>query len=171
MRRAKAVVRALSRNTSEDVMSWRDELRDAIAKDDAALAQKQELREDKDRRLQANRQTARDVFEREIVPGINDVVEELGGDARKAQVVPSLDVTSPRVSVHLPRPGRDDLRLQIIAEVTAEGVAVQMKDEGTGNMPLAFPRDADTVTRETVAEAVATAYRESLTRKSERRSQ
>jgi hypothetical protein len=142
-------------------MSWRERLRDAVVGDDAA-ASAQETREDLRTLEREQRRAARDLFAREIVPGVYDVIDELHKLGRQVQIFPQMENTNPQIDIHIPRPGRADLRLRIVAPVNAEGFTVELREEERGNHYFAFPSGDERLTREVVAAAISKAYEESL---------
>jgi hypothetical protein len=143
-------------------VSWRDELKEAVSKDDDKLSEAKAAKESKEAHEKQQRQAARELMQREVIPGIEHVKEELGALGREVHVRPQLENIEPRINVTLSRPGRDSFKLQIEARITADGFTMDVRDLDMDNMPVGFPQTKPEITRQNVSAAVVQAYNRSL---------
>jgi hypothetical protein len=146
-------------------MSWRDELKHAVAQDNARIGMAETEEQDPLTAEQHQRQAAIDLFRRQIIPGIEDFVVALNREGREASFDTQLENIDPRVRMYLLRREHNYLRLWIVAEVTANGFTMKMRDDVSADRGThyAFPMKPPAVTRDAVAAAIAKAYQDNLT--------
>jgi hypothetical protein len=114
-------------------MSWRGELKHAVANDNAKIGMAEAETQDPLTGEQQQREAAIDLFRRQIIPGIEDFVVALNGEGREASFDTQLENVDPRVRMYLLRREHDYLRLWIVAEVTADGFTMNMRDDVSRN--------------------------------------
>ena len=146
-------------------MSWRDELKHAVANDNAKLGMAEAEQQDPLTSEQQQREAAIDLFQRQIIPGVEDFVFALNREGREASFDTQLENIDPRVRLYLLRREHDYLRLWIVAEVTADGFTMKLRDDVSKDRGTSytFPMKPPAVTRDAVAAAIAKAYLDSLT--------
>ena len=145
-------------------MSWRDELKHAVANDNAKIGMAETETQDPLTGEQQQRAAAIDLFKMEIIPGIEDFVVALNREGREASFDTQLENIDPRVRMYLLRREHDYLRLWIVAEVTADGFTMKLRDDVSADRgtSYAFPMKSPAVTRDAVAASITKAYQDSL---------
>ena len=145
------------------VSNWRDDLKFAIEQDDVARDQAGRQKAEAQLRERQNLDQCKQMLERQIVPGMDDLRQGFNELGRTVEVVSRPDSIHPHATATISRPEREPIEISVVCEPSESGIEAYIK-VGSGQRAdkYPYPNGFPGISRQSVPVQVSKYYKQSL---------